>query len=79
MRIRRPCACTRSAAKTKPTASTPLKWTELEAAVRQKAAKRLVFTAPEVIQRAKKFGDLFAPILKLKQKLPILRAIQHEE
>ena len=31
-----------------------------------------MFTSDDVIQRADKFGDLFAPVLKLKQKLPAL-------
>jgi bifunctional non-homologous end joining protein LigD len=30
----------------------------------------LVFEAPDVLARVKKRGDLFAPVLTLKQKLP---------
>jgi hypothetical protein len=31
-----------------------------------------VFEAPDVLKRVKKVGDLFAPVLKMKQKLPSL-------
>jgi hypothetical protein len=33
-----------------------------------------VFEAPDVIKRFEKMGDLHAPVLKLKQKLPDVRA-----
>jgi hypothetical protein len=36
----------------------------------------LVFEAAEVLERAKKYGDLFAQVLKLKQKMPPLEALQ---
>ena len=53
-----------------PTASTPLKWEELEKASRAKSARRLTFESTEVLNRLDSFGDLFEPALKLKQKLP---------
>ncbi len=55
-------------AKDKPTVSTPLKWSEVEDALKRKI--KLSFEAGEVLARVKKFGDLFGPVLKLKQKLP---------
>lgn len=55
-------------AKERPTVSTPLKWSEVEGAVKKKI--KLSFEADEVLARVKKFGDLFEPVLKLKQKLP---------
>jgi bifunctional non-homologous end joining protein LigD len=55
-------------AKDHPTVSTPVKWEEVENAVKKKV--KLSFEADEVIARVKKFGDLFEPVLKLKQKLP---------
>jgi len=60
-------------AKEHPTVSTPVTWDEVETAVRKKSAKILTFEAGEVLKRVKKHGDLFAPVLKLKQKLPVIK------
>jgi bifunctional non-homologous end joining protein LigD len=57
-----------------PTVSTPVWWEEVEKAVKKKDAGLLVFEAPKVIERFEKLGDLHAPVLELKQKLPDLRA-----
>ena len=57
-------------AKEHPTVSTPLKWSELEAALKNRSSEKLSFEASDALARAKKYGDLFAPVLKLKQKLP---------
>src|SRR6185437_7157131 len=57
-------------AKDKPTVSTPLDWDELKSATEKKEASRLSFLSEEVLKRVEKDGDLFEPILKLKQKLP---------
>jgi bifunctional non-homologous end joining protein LigD len=57
-------------AKEQPTVSTPLQWKEVEAAWRAGQEGRLSFTSSEVLDRVKKLGDLFEPVLKLKQKLP---------
>ena len=59
-------------ARERPTVSTPVKWEEVERCLKSGDAASLVFTSDETIQRADKFGDLFAPVLKLKQKLPAL-------
>jgi bifunctional non-homologous end joining protein LigD len=53
-----------------PTVSTPVKWEEVEQALKKKDAGLLVFEAGQVLKRAEKMGDLFAPLLTLKQKLP---------
>jgi bifunctional non-homologous end joining protein LigD len=53
-----------------PTVSTPVKWEEVEQALKKKDADLLVFEAGEVLKRVDKMGDLFAPMLTLKQKLP---------
>jgi bifunctional non-homologous end joining protein LigD len=55
-------------AREQPTVSTPVTIAELTAAVKKK--KTLAFTAPEVLKRVEKLGDLFAPMNELKQKLP---------
>jgi bifunctional non-homologous end joining protein LigD len=64
-------------AKERPTVSTPLLWSEVEAAVAGK--KALSFTSDEVLRRVKKHGDLFEPVLTLKQKLPALAALSAVE
>jgi bifunctional non-homologous end joining protein LigD len=62
-------------AKERPTVSTPVTWAEVDAARRKKkAAAALVFTSDDALQRVEKLGDLFAPVLTLKQKLPRERA-----
>jgi bifunctional non-homologous end joining protein LigD len=58
-----------------PTVSTPISWEEVENALRKKDAERLVFEAKDVLARVEKMGDLFAPVLTLKQKLPELAGV----
>jgi bifunctional non-homologous end joining protein LigD len=62
-------------ARERPTASTPVKWEEVEQALKKKNANLLVFEAGQVLERVEKMGDLFEPVLKLKQKLPKLAGI----
>lgn len=57
-------------AKERPLVSTPLAWEEVQTAWKKKDAKRLMFEPADVLKRIEKQGDLFAPVLKLKQKLP---------
>ena len=57
-------------ARERPTVSTPVSWEEVEAAHKKKKASLLVFEAHQTIARVEKFGDLFAPILRLRQQLP---------
>jgi bifunctional non-homologous end joining protein LigD len=57
-----------------PTASTPVAWEEVERSFRKKNASLLLFEAKQVVARVEKMGDLFAPVLKLKQRLPDLKA-----
>jgi bifunctional non-homologous end joining protein LigD len=64
-------------AKEYPSVSTPVTWEEVEAVVRTKNATSLQFISKEVLKRVEKAGDLFAPVLSLKQKLPSLRVIQN--
>jgi bifunctional non-homologous end joining protein LigD len=53
-----------------PYVSMPVTWEELKRALKTGDAESLYWEAPEALARAKKVGDLFAPVLKLKQKLP---------
>jgi bifunctional non-homologous end joining protein LigD len=59
-------------AKEKPTVSTPVTWDEVERAVTTGNADHLVFLPEQVLRRVEKMGDLFEPVLKLKQKVPKL-------
>jgi bifunctional non-homologous end joining protein LigD len=56
-------------AKDQPTVSTPVTWNEVESAAKRPSSK-LIFTSDQILQRVKTTGDLYAPVLKLKQKLP---------
>jgi bifunctional non-homologous end joining protein LigD len=48
-------------------------WEEVERALKKKDANLLVFEAPQVVARVEKLGDLFEPVLELKQRLPDLK------
>jgi len=53
-----------------PTVSTPVTWEEVEECLSTGDPMRLRFTSDAVLERVKDTGDLFAPLLTLKQKLP---------
>jgi bifunctional non-homologous end joining protein LigD len=57
-------------AKDRPTVSTPVTWKEVENCLKQGDPEKLVFVSDDVLKRVEKMGDLFEPVLKLKQKLP---------
>ena len=59
-------------ARERPTVSTPVTWEEVEAAAASGDGSQLVFEAGEVLERIEEHGDLFAPVLELKQELPKL-------
>jgi bifunctional non-homologous end joining protein LigD len=61
-------------ARSRPTASTPVSWDELEAAIEAGDPGRLVFEAADVLDRVEKMGDLMAPVLQGGQELPPLKA-----
>jgi len=63
-------------ARERPTVSTPVTWEEVEQAFKKKDAGLLVFEAEQVLKRVEKMGDLFAPVLSLKQTLPKLPGIE---
>ncbi|HZD94932.1 MAG TPA: non-homologous end-joining DNA ligase, partial [Candidatus Sulfotelmatobacter sp.] len=62
-------------AKEKPTVSTPVSWQEVEHCLKKDDPELLVFTADQVLERVAKMGDLFEPVVKLKQKLPALKKL----
>ncbi|HEY7402844.1 MAG TPA: non-homologous end-joining DNA ligase [Candidatus Angelobacter sp.] len=59
-------------AREQPTVSTPVTWEEVEQCLQRKNPDLLAFTSEQALQRVEKMGDLFEPVLKLKQKLPVL-------
>src|SRR5215469_3903090 len=66
-------------ARERPTVSTPVTWEEVERTLKKKDASLLVFESQQTLQRVDEMGDLFAPLLKLKQKLPKLPGIGEGE
>jgi len=63
-------------ARERPTVSTPVKWEEVEQALKTKDAGSLVFEAGQVLARVGQMGDLFEPVLTLRQKLPNLPGVE---
>src|SRR5438105_9659808 len=57
-------------AKERPTVSTPVSWDEVAAALKKWDAQRLTFISDQVLRRVEQHGDLFEPVLELKQKVP---------
>lgn len=43
--------------------------------MKKKNADLLVFDTEDVLKRIEKHGDLFAPVLQVKQKLPPIKAL----
>jgi bifunctional non-homologous end joining protein LigD len=54
----------------RPFVAMPVDWDELRHACRKKNIDALYFSPNDALKRLKKLGDLFAPVLKTKQKLP---------
>jgi bifunctional non-homologous end joining protein LigD len=59
-------------ARKRPTVSTPIAWDEVKRCAEGGDAESLVFEAGDVLKRIERDGDLFAPVLELRQKLPEL-------
>ena len=53
-----------------PFISMPVTWEEVTRAAKRSDQKSLFFSPDAAVKRIKRLGDLFAPVLKLKQKLP---------
>ena len=66
-------------ARERPTVSTPVTWEEVEQVHRKKNAEMLVFEAAQVLERCERMGDLFAPVVTLKQELPQLTRVALKE
>jgi len=59
-------------AKARPTVSTPLTWDEVEKIHESGDPDIAVYDSDDVLERVEEHGDLFEPVLRLKQKLPEL-------
>jgi bifunctional non-homologous end joining protein LigD len=57
-------------AKDHPTVSTPVTWKEVTEAKKKGDSGLLTFETRDVLKRIKRRGDIFEPVLTLKQKLP---------
>jgi bifunctional non-homologous end joining protein LigD len=57
-------------ARPEPTVSTPLLWDEVENVTVTRDPDDLVFTSAAVLERVAEHGDLFAPVVELRQELP---------
>jgi bifunctional non-homologous end joining protein LigD len=57
-------------ARERPTVSTPVSWDEVERCAEKGDPDLLVFEAPDVLKRVEKHGDLFAPVLEERQRIP---------
>jgi len=62
-------------ATTQPSARPGATWEEAKGTAESGDSRRLVFDSVAVLDRVKRQGDLFAPVLTLKQRLPNLRSI----
>ena len=63
-------------AKERPTVSTPLTWKEVESCLKKQDPDLLVFSSDQALHRVEKLGDLFGPVLKLKQHLPGIEQLE---
>jgi bifunctional non-homologous end joining protein LigD len=64
------CVYAMRAKRDEPFISMPLTWREITRARSSRDRDALDFTPDEAVRRLKKLGDLFAPVLELKQELP---------
>lgn len=60
-------------ARERPFVSTPVRWEELEKAVNKEDPSLLLFDSEQAINRVLRLGDLFEPVLNLKQNVPLRR------
>ena len=56
--------------------STPVTWDEIRKAIKERQPGALRFEARDVLKRVKTKGDLFEPVLTVRQKLPSLSALK---
>ena len=54
-----------------------MKWSEVEKCARSAKGDAITFDAAQILKRFARLGDLFAPMLTLRQRLPTLAALAH--
>jgi bifunctional non-homologous end joining protein LigD len=59
-------------ARERPTVSTPVSWDEVARCREDGDAELLTFETEQVLARVRQQGDLFAPLVSVKQELPAL-------
>jgi bifunctional non-homologous end joining protein LigD len=59
-------------ARERPTVSTPVTWEEVSSCRESRDPELLSFDTQQMLARQDEHGDLFAPLLSLKQRLPAL-------
>ncbi|MHB8995214.1 MAG: non-homologous end-joining DNA ligase [Armatimonadota bacterium] len=59
----------------RPRVSTPLTWEEVETAIEREDPGSLVFEAEQVLERVEKLGDLYEPVVTMKQTVPELAKV----
>ena len=59
-------------ARERPTVSTPVTWEEVSRCLKERDPALLRFETDQVLARVGEQGDLFAPVVSLKQALPAL-------
>jgi bifunctional non-homologous end joining protein LigD len=57
-------------ARARPTVSTPVTWDEVERCLEAGDPSLLVFDSQALLERVERLGDLFEPVITLRQKLP---------
>ena len=62
-------------ARERPTVSMPVTWDEVRRCLQARDPSLLSFEADAALRRVEERGDLFAPLLQLKQKLPRLASV----
>lgn len=59
-------------ARDEPTVSTPVSWDEVQSTLSKREPNMLKFTFEDTLKRVARFGDLFEPVLQMKQRVPHL-------
>jgi bifunctional non-homologous end joining protein LigD len=54
----------------RPFVSVPVEWDELQSALKLRNPDTLFFSMEDALERAERLGDLFGPVLSIKQRLP---------
>jgi bifunctional non-homologous end joining protein LigD len=59
-----------------PFVAMPLRWSELRRAMKKDDASTLFFEPEAALKKLKQTGDLFLPVLRLRQQLPTVQTVR---